>query len=324
MKVLRLKNLKYYLLMHAIVLAYGFTGILGKLIQLDFYQIVFYRMFIAGITLLGFLLIQRKDFRIKNKKSLWKVIGVGAIVVLHWLTFFKAIQVSTASVAVLCMATTALHVSWLEPLIMKRRFSKLEFILGLLVIFGVVFVTRNVDGSQMTGLIWGLISAVLSALFAVLNAYLNKKEEISSSSITIYEMLAGSFILLLGLAISGKVDAHFFVMTAKDFLWLLFLAVVCTSMAFVLMIDVINKIGAYTATLSVNLEPVYSILLAVFILSENDILGPQFYLGSFFIVLIVFANPILKSLGLKRKQKKRIRHMLTKNHDITRQIKPKS
>lgn len=309
MKVLHLENLKYYLLMHGIVLAYGFTGILGKLIALDFYQIVFFRMFIAGLSLLGFLWVTGKKYRIPNKKSLAKVIGVGVIVVLHWLTFFKAIQISTASIAVLCMATTALHVSWLEPLIMKRKFSVLEFSLGLLVILGVILVTQTVDSSQFLGLVWGLFSAVLSALFAVLNAYLNKKEGLSSASITVYEMLAGSLLLLVGLAVAGRVQPEFFVMSFSDFSWLLFLGVVCTSMAFMLMIDVINKIGAYTATLSVNLEPIYSIILAVFILSENEILGPQFYLGSLFIVLIVFANPILKSIGLKRNRKKKLHQL---------------
>lgn len=286
--------------MHLIVLAFGFTGILGKLIQLDFYQIVFFRMLIAGISLLFFLKLRRRKFKITNKKNLLAVIGVGLIVVLHWLTFFKAVQVSTASVAVLCMATTALHVSWMDPLIMKRRFSRLEFILGLLVIFGVIFVTNNVDANQIEGLLWGLLSAFLSAVFAVLNAYLNKVKEISSASLTTYEMFSGCGFLFIGLSLTGKIDASFFKMSLSDFGWLLFLGIICTSLAFMIMIDVIHKLGAYTATLTINLEPVYSIILAVFILAENEILGPQFYWGSLFIVIIVFANPLLRRWEQKR------------------------
>jgi len=294
------ESFKYHLLMHLIVLAFGFTGILGKLIQLDFYQIVFFRMLIAGISLLFFLKLRRRKFKITNKKNLLAVIGVGLIVVLHWLTFFKAVQVSTASVAVLCMATTALHVSWMDPLIMKRRFSRLEFILGLLVIFGVIFVTNNVDANQIEGLLWGLLSAFLSAVFAVLNAYLNKVKEISSASLTTYEMFSGCGFLFIGLSLTGKIDASFFKMSLSDFGWLLFLGIICTSLAFMIMIDVIHKLGAYTATLTINLEPVYSIILAVFILAENEILGPQFYWGSLFIVIIVFANPLLRRWEQKR------------------------
>lgn len=295
--------------MHLVVLAFGFTGILGKLIELDFYQIVFFRMLIAGLSLLLFLKLTKRNFRIKDKKTLLKVIGVGVIVVLHWLTFFKAIQVSTASVGVLCMATTALHVSWLEPLMMRRKFSFIEFALGLLVIIGVIIVTSNVDASQFAGLLWGLLSAFLSAVFNVFNAYLKRVEKVSSASLTTYEMLTGCLILIIGLGFAGKVEASFFSMTAVDFGWLLFLGIICTSVAFMVMIDVIDKLGAYTATLTVNLEPIYAIILAIFILSENEILGTQFYLGSFFIVLIIFANSVLKRLQMKRERKRKLRKL---------------
>lgn len=309
MRRLRFANLRYYILMHAIVLAFGFTGILGKLIQLDFFQIVFHRMWIASVSLLLFLVFSGRKFAIRNPKVLLKVLGVGAVVLLHWLTFFKAIQVSTASIAVLCMATTALHVSWLEPLVMRRKFSKLEFFLGLAVIGGVIAGTNNLDATQLTGMLWGLFSALLSAFFVVFNAYLNQVEKLSSSSITLYEMLGGSAMLLIGLSLSGKVEASFFKMNWADFGWLLFLGVVCTSLAFLLMIDIIEKIGAYTATLSINLEPVYSILLAVPILAENEILGTNFYLGSLFIIAIVFANPILQNQRLKNQRRRRLKEL---------------
>lgn len=301
MRVLRLARFKYYLLLHLIVLAYGFTGILGKLIALDFYRLVFFRMLIAGGSLLLFLIFTKKQFRIRNRRHLLKTLGVGLIVVLHWLTFFKAIQVSTASLGVLCIATTALHVSWLEPLIMKRKFSWIEFSLGILVILGVVIVSSNLGGNASQGLFWGLISAVLSALFAVLNARLNKKDKIPAASLTVYEMLAGAVFLFILMSFNGHVDAHFFEMTISDLSWLLFLGIVCTSLAFLLMIDIINKIGAYTATLTINLEPVYSIILAVFMLSENELLGPRFYLGTILIIAIVFANPLLNTLQKRYK-----------------------
>lgn len=307
MKWIKAENFKYYALMHLVVLAFGFTGILGKLIELDFYQIVFFRMFIAGVSLWLFLKLRKKPFRIKDKKNLFKVIGVGIIVVLHWLTFFKAIQVSTASVGVLCMATAAVHVSWLEPLLMKRKFSFVEFTLGLLVIMGVIVVTKNVDAGQVLGLLWGLLSGFLSALFSVLNAYLNKVEEISSSSLTVYEMLTGSVLLFIGLGFAGQIDASFFQMTISDFNWLLFLGIICTSVAFVIMIDVVKKLGAYTAALTINLEPIYAIVFAIFILAENEILGTQFYIGAFFIIVIVFINPVLKKMEKKSERKRRLR-----------------
>ncbi len=302
MKAIKVSNLKYYLLMHFVVLAWGFTGVLGKLIHLEFYRIVFFRMAIAGLTLLLFLWFRKKRFLIKDRRSLLKVVGVGVIVVLHWLTFYKAIQVSSVSLGVLCLSTTALHVSWLEPLVMRRKFSWMEFVLGLLVIGGVMVVTSSIDGSQLAGLAWGLLAALLSACFAVFNARLNK-DGIPSASITLYEMLTGAIILFIGLSFTGSIDAEFFQMTLSDFWWLVFLGIVCTSLAFILMIDVVSKIGAYSATLTVNLEPVYSIILAILILQEDKMLNRQFYIGVLFILLIVFSNPMIKGLQAKRKRK---------------------
>lgn len=287
--------------MHLIIFTWGFTGILGKLIHLEFYQIVFFRVLIAGVSLLAFLLLINKKIRIKERSSILKVIGVGVIVAAHWLTFYKSIQVSTVSLAVLCLSTTTLHVSWLEPLVMKRKFSWIEFILGLLVIGGIAFVSGTIDASQHEGLFWGLLSALLAAFFSVFNFRLNK-DGIPSSSITVYEMFTGTIIIFVWLLGIGKIDASFFEMTWSDFGWLLFLGIVCTSAAFMLMIEVVNKIGAFSASLSINLEPVYTIILAILILQENQELSSNFYIGAISIVFIVFLNPLLKYYFNRKKK----------------------
>lgn len=291
-------NIKYHLLMHLIIFTWGFTGILGKLIELEFYQIVFFRVFIAGTSLLLFLLAAGKKIRIRKQKDVLKVVGVGVLVVAHWLTFFKAIQVSTVSLGVLCLSTTTLHVTWLEPIVMKRKFSWMELFLGILVIFGIAFVAGSVDASQHEGIFWGLLSALLAAFFSIFNLRL-KRDGIPSSSITVYEMLAGFVMIGIWLFSIGKMNAQLFEMQWSDFYWLLFLGIVCTSMAFMLMIEVTNKIGAFSSSLSINLEPVYTIVLAIFIFQENTELSGNFYLGAAF---IVFLNPILKHF-IDRKQK---------------------
>jgi drug/metabolite transporter (DMT)-like permease len=122
--------------MHVIIFLWGFTGILGKLIHKDFLHIVWYRVLIACVALGIFLLLSSKSLSV-SRKDLPKIIGVGIIVALHWMSFYWAIQLSTASLAILCLSTTTLHVTWLEPLVMKRKFSWREFIMGLLVIVGI-------------------------------------------------------------------------------------------------------------------------------------------------------------------------------------------
>lgn len=286
------EKFKYHILMHFIIFIWGFTGILGKLILLDPEVIVWFRIIIAAIGLMFILKYMKIPFALERKKDLWKLIIVGIFVGLHWVTFYKSIALSTASLGILCLSTTTLHVTWLEPIIMKRKFSWIEFLLGLIVIYGIYIVSDNFDAQQYEALAYGLASALFAALFSVSNAKL--AETISTPQISFYEMLVGFVFLTALLFGMGRLNADLFVMRWEDFGWLLFLGIVCTSFAFVAIINVVKRLGTFTVSLSINLEPVYTILLAIVILGENEVLGTQFYLGSVIIILVVIANAVIK------------------------------
>lgn len=148
---------------------WGFTGILGKFIHLDAFLIVWHRCLIAFLALAIALPFLRKSVVIRDKKQLLKICGVGVLVALHWMTFYRSIQLSTASLGILCLSTTTLHVTWLEPLVMKRKFSWLEFLLGLIVIYGIYFVSSSFKANDYEALVYGLFSALFAALFSVFN-----------------------------------------------------------------------------------------------------------------------------------------------------------
>jgi drug/metabolite transporter (DMT)-like permease len=271
---------------------WGFTGILGKLIHLDAFVIVWHRVLIAFVALGIGLVYLKKSFKINSTINLWKVFGVGIIVALHWMTFYKSIQLSTASLGILCLSTTTIHVTWLEPLIMKRKFSWIEFSLGLLVIYGIYFVSSDFKADDFEALAYGLTSALCAALFSVFNARL--AQDIPSSTITFYELLIGFIFMSVVLLFTGDLNEDLFTMTMSDFLWLVFLGILCTSFAFLATIEVVKRLGAFTVSLSINLEPVYTILLAIVILNENELLGSHFYIGSGIIVIVVIANALIK------------------------------
>jgi drug/metabolite transporter (DMT)-like permease len=271
---------------------WGFTGILGKLIHLDAFVIVWHRVLIAFVALGIGLVYLKKSFKINSTINLWKVFGVGIIVALHWMTFYKSIQLSTASLGILCLSTTTIHVTWLEPLIMKRKFSWIEFSLGLLVIYGIYFVSSDFKADDFEALAYGLTSALCAALFSVFNARL--AQDIPSSTITFYELLIGFIFMSVVLLFTGDLNEDLFTMTVSDFLWLVFLGILCTSFAFLATIEVVKRLGAFTVSLSINLEPVYTILLAIVILNENELLGSHFYIGSGIIVIVVIANALIK------------------------------
>ena len=286
-------------MLHFIILIYGFTGILGKLVQIDAVALVWHRVLIAAVSLGLMMLILRKSFKVSSKGKLIQICLMGIVVAAHWVTFFHSVQLSTASFGVLCLSTTTLHVSWLEPLVMGRKFSWLEFGLSLIVVAGIYFVSSDFGGNELQALYFGLISAFFAALFSVFNAKFAR--DTPPSTISFYEMIVATLSLTILLFFLGRLDGGLFVMTGVDFAWLLFLGIVCTSFAFLVTIELIKSLGVFTVSLSINLEPVYAIVLGIIILHENEKLNSSFYIGSVIIVGVIFLNAIIKSSLKKRK-----------------------
>lgn len=296
-----LAKYKNYLLLHIIIFMWGFTGILGKLIPLDSLYIVWYRVLIAFVVVFGIVLFFKKPFKLTSKKDYLKLSIVGCIVGLHWLTFYMSIQHSTASFGVLCISTATFHVSWLEPLIMKRPFSIIEFALSLLVVFGIYYVSEDFKIGESTAMIYGLISGLLAAIFAVYNAkFVNT---IDSIKITLYEMFAAFVLLTIIILSLGKMDPVIFNLSGGSIFWLLFLGIFCTAYAFYAIVDVAKHLGAYTVALSINLEPIYTFILAIFILNEHKVLSSRFYVGASIIVLVLIINAVVKAMIKRRNNK---------------------
>ncbi len=299
--VLMLEKYKHHIVLHLIILMFGFTGILGKLISMGSVQIVFHRVWIASVSLFLFMLLLKRPFRIANKKTLVGVCITGLVVGAHWITFFEAIQLSTASFGVLYLSTTTLHVSWLEPIVMKRKFSWMEFGLSLIVVIGIFMVTDDFSGNKLLALIFGLSSALLAATFSVFNAKFSQTT--APSTITLYEMAFATLAIAVLLLINGDFNSALWVFSTSDLAWLLFLGIVCTSFAFLVTVALVKTLSAFTVSLSINLEPVYAIILGIIILNENQKLDTKFYVGSIIIVMVIFANAFLKAY-LKRRKKR--------------------
>lgn len=292
---------KYYILLHIIIFMWGFTGILGKLIPLDSLFIVWYRVLIAFLVIAGIILFLKKPFKLNSKKEVLQLSIIGCIVGLHWLTFYMSIQLSTASFGVLCISTATFHVSWLEPLIIKRAFSWVEFGLSLLVVFGIYYVCGDFKTIEIEALFYGLLSGFLAATFAVYNAKL--VNTIAPLKITLYEMFAAFVLLSIIIFSQGKMTSAVFNLDGSAIFWLLFLGVFCTAFAFYAIVDVAKHLGAYTVALSINLEPIYTFVLAIFILSEHEVLNSRFYIGALIIVFVLVLNAFVKSM-MKRKNKR--------------------
>ena len=281
-----MSKIKAFWLLHGIVFLWGFTGILGKLLPQEAIIIVWYRVVIASLTLALFLRIKKTSFQLQ-KHQILPVVAVGTVVALHWITFYYAIQKSTASLGILCLSTTTMHVVWLEPLLLKTPFHGRKLVFSLLVVLGVAFIARDFKGQLLVALQLGLFSALLAGVFSVSNAKLS--QTIPSTLLSFYELATGGIIVSLVLLVSNK-PLQAFALSLTDGLWLLFLGIGCTSFAFVAAIYLVKLLGAYTVSLTINLEPVYTICLAAILLGEHQILSLEFYVGAAVIVAVLLLN----------------------------------
>jgi len=281
---------KAYFQMHIAIVLWGFTAILGKAISLDEGLLVWYRMLFSAIATTGYL-IYIKKFKILPFKQILHLAGIGLVVTLHWITFYGAIKASNVSIAISCFSSVALFTSLLDPLMNKRLPKWSEILLGMAVIIGISIIF-SVQQLFLKGIVLSLISAFLAALFTVLNKRISGKYE--PGLITLYELGMGCLILTLLLPSWFSINqSGFSFPNNKDLLLLILLSVFCTTFAFTLSLYALKKLDAFTMNLSVNLEPLYSIILAIIIFHEDEMLNQGFYIGSAIILVSVAIHGIL-------------------------------
>tara|TARA_B100000497_G_scaffold8063_1_gene8433 strand:- start:323 stop:958 length:636 start_codon:yes stop_codon:yes gene_type:complete len=205
--------------------------------------------------------------------------------------FFKAIKASNVSITLSILSLGAFITSFLEPLFYKKKIIFYEVFLGLLVVLGTAIIFKT-QFKYMEGIIYSLISVIFSVLFTLINGKL--VGQASSYTISLYELLGGFFTLSFILILSNDFNTELFVLKNNDFLWLLILGTICTAYAFVVSVDVMKHLSPYSLMLSINMEPIYGILLASLFLNESKNMSYQFYMGFSFIFLAVILNGILK------------------------------
>jgi drug/metabolite transporter (DMT)-like permease len=288
-------NVKSYLHLHFIVFIWGFTAILGALISLEALPLVWFRMLFAVGFIAIYIYYKKLSLKVPIKLRM-QLLFSGLIIALHWFTFFHAIKISNISITLACLSTGALFASLLEPILYGKKIVFYEVFFGLLVVLG-LYIIFNVEGNYFWGMITALTSAFLSALFAVINSRLVKSYD--ATIISFYELSGGVLFFTIILLFGERFSAEFFQLSIKDLLYLLLLSSVCTAYAFIASTSVMKFLSPYTVMLTINLEPIYGIILAVLIFQEKEKMSFEFYIGAFIILLTVLLNALLKSRKLK-------------------------
>lgn len=293
-------------ILHIAVFLFGFTAILGKLLSIQAYSLVWWRMMIAAalfMLLPGFW----KKFYTVTKNQRWLFLGIGILVAIHWLTFYGSIKVGdSASLTLACFGLTASFTSVIEPLLLKQKIKGYELFLGLIAFAGIFLIYKSAPGMNMDvanvrlAIILGVVSSFLAALFSSLNAKHIKNAD--PVPVTFLELTGGFIFTTIYFWINPSLQFEFLT-NGYDWLWMLLLTVVCTNLAFVLNLEAMKKVSAFTANIAINLEPIYGIILAAAMFSENKNLNFWFYIGAAIILTTVFLHPLMNKIMEKRRIK---------------------
>ncbi|WP_242922563.1 DMT family transporter [Pontibacter liquoris] len=299
-------RLKDFLELHFIIFLWGFTAILGKLITIPAVELVSIRTFIAALALGAIIYKRGTPFWVGRKTAL-QITGVGFLIAAHWILFFASARISSVSICLVGMATSSLWTSFLEPLVSKTKVKPHEILLALLIIFGLYIIFKDeTDLKNILGITMAVGSALLASIFTIINSRLAKK--LPSTTITCYEMVGALLATLVFLPFykvwftdSGQLN---YTLTPLDWLLILVLALACTVYAYTASVRLMQRISAFTMNLTVNLEPVYGIILAFLIFKENKQMSGGFYYGAAIILLSVFIYPVLDAYAERRKKLK--------------------
>jgi len=279
--------------MHLAVLLWSITAILGKLISLAEFPLVWFRMLITSLVLLMFPSVFNALKRYNFRQTI-PLLLTGVIVAIHWVAFYGAIKLTNASVAVACLGTSSVFAAILEPLILKSAFNKSDILLGSGMTLAIYLISNASPEGFFLGICLGVFAAFLAALFSILNK--KYSNDYPATYLTFAEMSGGWLFLTLILPfyIHFK-PGYFHLPDLEDTSLLLVLSIACTIVPFTLSILALRHISAFTGVFIVNLEPLYTIIIAAVFLQEHKEVNLNFYFGVILITLLMIINTAYKS-----------------------------
>jgi len=274
--------------LHLLVVLFALTGIVGRVMEMPAPALVAWRTALAGLAAAAWIVWVQRRALVPSRRAIVVMLGVGAVVGVHWICFFGAIQLANVTVAMAGMASISLFTAFTEPWIEKRRLRPVEILLGLLVLGGIAMVAGSAR-DHLAGLGVALLGALLAAVFPVLNRRLVRGHP--PLTIVAWEMPGACLVGLAAVPFAGGFGGSF-VPCPADFGWLLFLALACTVFAHAFHVHLLRSLTAYTSNLAINFEPVYGMLLAAWLFHEHRLLSPAFYLGAATIVAANLLHPL--------------------------------
>lgn len=279
-----------YFQLHFIILLWGFTPVLGKLISLSALDLVFWRLILSIISLAVFIFYKKVKFNLSIIEFL-EILFMGLIVGAHWYFFYHAIKVSNVSIAMAGFSTITLFAAIIQPIIMKKKFFWGDALYGIIILIGLAIIL-SFEGGAVLGVFYGILAALTGAFFGVYNGKLIEKH--NSLYITIIEFVGALLFITVIILFQGNGDFELQLVSKSDWIWLLILSLICTTLAFTLSVEIMKVFSPFTVIITNNLEPIYGVFFSVLLFGESEIMSSKFYLGALIILVCVFSYPFLK------------------------------
>ncbi|UJF30298.1 DMT family transporter [Kaistella sp. 97-N-M2] len=283
--------------LHLIVFLWGFTAILGKLIHAGANLLVFYRMGFAALFLYIFIRFIKRESLYVPRKLLMQLAAIGGAMAFHWFCFFYSIKVSNVAIALSCLSLSTIFASILEPIVFKRKVDVSEVIMGIVIVICMALIFKA-EFQYKEGIFFGILTALFGTVFGVFNGKIFGKT--SSGNIIFYEIFSGFLILTVFYLVTGQIS-QLNEISYRDLTLIIILASVFTAFPMLESVKLMKYISPFTLILTVNLEPVYGIILAFFIFGESEQMSPIFYIASLIMILAIVANGIIKTRRATKK-----------------------
>jgi len=282
--------------LHLFVFLAGLTAPIGNLIQLNGLYLVFYRMLLTLIALSPIYMFYQQPIKVSLKEK-GKLMLIGVLIAIHWVCFYGSIKLANVSVALVCISSVGIFTAVLEPFFFKTKLIWNDILIGLLSLIGILCIFQF-DIQFRTGILVGLVSAFFASIFTIINKRLTV--QYTTQTIQTFEMLGGfGFLAIVILCINAYQQNAFVIPTQRDWFWLIILSLVCTVLANYLMLNALKRISAFTLNVSLNLEPVYGILIAIVLFQEHKQMGKGFYIG----MVLIAISVMLQMFRVLRQQK---------------------
>lgn len=277
---------KSFLQLHLSILLAGATGLFGRFVSLQSLPLVWYRVAVAAVVLMLALAFMRR-LQVPARATMLRMMGCGVLLSVHWVFFYGSIKAANVSIGVVCFAVVGFFTALIEPLVGRKRPSWRELLLSLITVCGVLLIF-GFDTRYRHGIVLGMVSSVLYSLFSVASKRVVSSRRVDAGVMLLYELLGGIVVLTAAMPLFSAMNPAAAVVPQGDDFWLILVfASVFTVLPFLLQLQALRHISAFTVNLSYNLEPLYSIILASIFFAEAREMGWPFWTGLLLIVLSV-------------------------------------